>query len=315
MIMEVHRTHLVVLTPLGEFQKVHRTNNSLQIGDQVLLDPITTSSSWKPYRIMAAVLLIFFLITGGMMTYSPVYAYVSVDINPSVEIAVNSHWEPISISSKNEQGKKILQSFSTKKVPLDSLLKEMVAQATHQGYLSEDKRTILLTVVYKGSPLPVANSLDQAVEIYAQEILDTTPLDLHIYIQISSMETRKAASKENLSTGQYTQIHTPEQIKDSKKPLQKKSVKIQEKNQKVTAPTSLPNEIKWLKEELKDAVKNQKVDNPVKANPNPNAKVNTKVKVEPKVNAEKKEPKNQKLSPKAEKLQKNNKEYQKNKNN
>jgi hypothetical protein len=65
-------------------------------------------------------------------------AYVSVDINPSVELAVNTFDQVVSVEAYNEDGKKVLEGTNLKNSDVDDAVKIVISNAVSDGYIKKD---------------------------------------------------------------------------------------------------------------------------------------------------------------------------------
>src|SRR6478736_2847585 len=93
-VMGIEKRHSIVLTPDGEFRRVP-SKTGVSVGDEIQLD--VTSRIRKPkmlysmgFGAAAVVLLLFVPLFMSLRTpESPVVAYLTMDINPSIEIGVD----------------------------------------------------------------------------------------------------------------------------------------------------------------------------------------------------------------------------------
>ena len=84
-----------------------------------------------------AVLTLFLCIGGYGLLWMPV-AYVSIDVNPSLELELNRLDRVISGRAYNEDGERILESVSVKGMYYEDAIESIVASERMQPYLTED---------------------------------------------------------------------------------------------------------------------------------------------------------------------------------
>lgn len=84
---------------------------------------------------MLAVILCGF---GGYRFYSAPVSYISVDVNPSVELGLNRLDRVVTVAAYNEDGATVLQNLSLKHKTYTQAIELLLADATFAGYLTED---------------------------------------------------------------------------------------------------------------------------------------------------------------------------------
>ena len=76
-----------------------------------------------------------------------VYAYLSIDINPSLELGINEDCQVIELIPYNEDGEKIVSLLHDwKKKDIGDVTSEIMDVIQSQGYLKENHEAILSTV-------------------------------------------------------------------------------------------------------------------------------------------------------------------------
>lgn len=90
-------------------------------------------------RIALALIVFTILISGGgayAYTTAPV-AYVSIDINPSVELGVSVFDKVVSVQAYNDDGKKIIEGTDLTKYPIDNAISKLILNAISEGYIKK----------------------------------------------------------------------------------------------------------------------------------------------------------------------------------
>ena len=92
------------------------------------------------YRKIAAAAITLFLIFfgGGSWLYMTPTAYISIDINPSLELGINRFDRIVSVKSYNEDGENLAESFHIRFKNYNDALEEILASSDIEGYLSQD---------------------------------------------------------------------------------------------------------------------------------------------------------------------------------
>lgn len=129
--------------------------------------------------IAAFVLLI---LAATVYAFNTPYAYVSLDVNPSLEYSVNIFNQVLSVKGMNEQGTALLEKLSTDDLKfrnIDRAIAMTVAALSTEGYL-KDNATIVITTATTTDNMFKADSLATEIEdaaIAEVETNDTTEDD------------------------------------------------------------------------------------------------------------------------------------------
>ena len=94
---------------------------------------------------MAAALVLLFGLGFGYFYYVP-EAIIGFDVNPSVELKVNRVGKVISADALNEDAEIILNGMDLKSVDLEVAVNALIGSMVKNGYLSEIKNSILISV-------------------------------------------------------------------------------------------------------------------------------------------------------------------------
>ena len=102
-----------------------------------------------PVRAAAAAAFLFLIaLGGGSWLYLAPTAYISIDINPSLELGVNRFDRIVSVTGYNEDGKALADSLDLKYMDYSDALEALLADQDMEVYLS-DNADVVLTVAGK----------------------------------------------------------------------------------------------------------------------------------------------------------------------
>ena len=152
-------------------------------------------------------------------TRRKVFAYVSVDINPSLEVSVTKDFRVIDLQACNDDGRRILKELKQwENKQLKEVIRTIIKQSQEDKYLTNDKQ-VMLTAVAKDK------ALEPQLEKAMKELKKEYELK-HITVeyQSSTMQVRENARKAGIGTGVY--------IKQEN-----------EKNKSLTPPATPPNPV------------------------------------------------------------------------
>lgn len=100
--------------------------------------PCQTRTVWMKVLVPVCVIVIFFVGLGGYHTMKTPVSYVSIDVNPSVELALNRYDRVISSTAYNEEGESVLEGINVKGKLYTEAIDTIVESPAMQPYLTED---------------------------------------------------------------------------------------------------------------------------------------------------------------------------------
>ncbi|WP_157417804.1 anti-sigma factor domain-containing protein [Bacillus cereus] len=203
-VMDIKKHSVVVLTPNGEFITCKRKGDSCMIGEEIAFDEqeqkashFSIPSFLKPASILVACFL-FAVLFFYNQPEEKVFAYVSVDINPSLEVSVTKDFRVIDLQACNDDGRRILKELKQwENKQLQEVVRTIIQQSQEDKYLTNDKQ-VMLTAVAKDK------ALEPQLEKAMKELKKEYELK-HITVeyQSSTMQVRENARKAGIGTGVY----------------------------------------------------------------------------------------------------------------
>lgn len=97
------------------------------------------------YALVAACLLLL-LGTGTYSVYRKPVSYISIDVNPSIELDINRFGKVVSAEAYNEDGRNILQHVSVKNISYMQAIDRLLTDESDLLYLQEDS-LLVFTVI------------------------------------------------------------------------------------------------------------------------------------------------------------------------
>ncbi|KFM99944.1 hypothetical protein D0U04_05475 [Bacillus clarus] len=203
-VMDIKKHSVVVLTPDGEFITFKRKSHSYMIGEEISFNEqeqrvprFSIPSFLKPASLLVVCFLCVFLFFYNQPE-EKAFAYVSIDINPSLEASVTKDLRVVDLRACNDDGKRILKEMKRwKNEPLQDVVRTIIKQSQEDGYLTNDKQVMLTAVTKEKSLEP---QLEKAMQGLKKEY---ETKHVTVVYQNSTMQMRENAKKAGIGTGVY----------------------------------------------------------------------------------------------------------------
>jgi hypothetical protein len=192
----------VAVTPDGDFREIPLPQSGIiRIGQEISLSCSKKKAPYLRY-VMAAASFLVIIMTGQLyMASTPqAAAYMTIDINPSIELAVAKDGVVVSGSGLNSDGEILLSEVKVKGFNLDQAVGLIVTQAIADNYMTKTEDNVILTTltVKEGSdPLVDLELVYRAIKTS----MDSGGVSSEIIIETVNPELRKEAEASGISTG------------------------------------------------------------------------------------------------------------------
>ncbi|MDR3596357.1 hypothetical protein [Clostridium sp.] len=150
---------------------------------------------------------------GGGYAYAktnPV-AYVSMDINPSVELGVNTFDQVISAEAYNEDGQKVLEGTKLINADVDKAISTVISNAIADGYVKEDGSSGI-EITTSSDKENVANKLDESLKETANKALENNNIQATVETEKVALERRDEARKLGITPGKLNLIQKLQEL-------------------------------------------------------------------------------------------------------
>lgn len=213
--MEMTQAHLVVLTPDGRFLRIPRRSRVCEVGDEIVFTspqfrwkrPFLTFSSSVAAAIVLC-LVAFNGITPNLGGLQPVVAYVTLDINPSIEIGIDVHEDVQELRGLNEDGTQLIQQLDFKGKSISTVTSELLERVEAKGLFAQDEGDIIIssTKAYEAAKIDdvaVSELVKESVDKHIQENHPQAQGGISVASLVAPIEMRNAALSEGVSPGKY----------------------------------------------------------------------------------------------------------------
>ena len=130
-----------------------------------------------------------------------VYAYVTLDINPSTEFVINGKEKIIRAKPLNEEGAAVLEGSSLKGKDIQSGIEYFVERAYQLGFAStgDEGAVVATTVMKKGKDI----GLEEKISVAINKTVGENNLNVKTGVLSATKEIREEADKAGVSAGKY----------------------------------------------------------------------------------------------------------------
>ncbi|HBT63873.1 MAG TPA: hypothetical protein DEB10_04320 [Ruminococcaceae bacterium] len=143
-------------------------------------------------------------IAGYTLCETPVN-YVSLDINPSIELGVNVFDHVVSVNAANQDGQNLIDVKNVSNLPVQNAISELVQEAAEQDYIALDGSSVI-SVTAESKNEDDALKLQEKCSNGVNLAMSTKKIYAAVYADCSDLSLREEAKGMNLSPGKYKMI-------------------------------------------------------------------------------------------------------------
>lgn len=153
---------------------------------------------------IAAVFVIGTFVGGYTYVKSPV-AYISLDINPSVELGINAFNDVISAEGVNDDGQTILEGQDVINNNVTDALNELIDSAVENDFIKDDG-TSVISITAESNDDDKATDLTNISEQAVNDSIEDNKITAIVYKDCSDLSLRKEAKELGISPGKFKLI-------------------------------------------------------------------------------------------------------------
>jgi len=193
----------IVLTPQGSFVKIPLPAEEIRVGAEISYRKSSHASTFRPWLLAATFLLALISCSfyHRALVPQPV-GFVSLDINPSLEMSVDKDLQVIDVHAFNDEAVNLLRVLDLEGSNLDQALTELINQAIVQNYIADGQDNIMISTV---SPLSSDGIILDQITLYKvmQNTIASRGFSGQVRIYSVSGDFHKAAGQNEVSAGKY----------------------------------------------------------------------------------------------------------------
>jgi hypothetical protein len=239
-VMEMDNAFLTLLTPEGEFLRARRLDQPYAIGEEIHFFPIENVNTPKSFyslknifkeKSVWAVMVALFIFLGSfipMYQDNKAYAYMSIDVNPSIELGVNKDMQVVELTGFNKEGKKIISQLDNwKKKDVYEITQIILAEIKKEGFFKEKKRVVIATVRTKELEEKVEKKLQKNIESIKETVNNQ---QLELTVLTGTEKELEKAHELGITTGKYQENKIQSTNNQNSIEKTKENEKMQDRN-------------------------------------------------------------------------------------
>lgn len=175
LVMEASTGEIVVMTSTGEFMKIPWQKKEIPLlGSEIEFEVPSLKQGFvhsRGFLALAASIVLFFFMFPSFWGYlfpgeHKVIAYVSIDINPSLELGLDKDGTVREARGLNEDGVKLLEKVEYKNLPAEKAIRNITRAAVNNQYLAGEKEN---KIIFTYSAVDEQNvNIEQESEIFGK---------------------------------------------------------------------------------------------------------------------------------------------------
>jgi hypothetical protein len=268
-VMDINDSFLTLLTPEGEFLRARKQDQPYTIGEEIRFFPIlndktsksnyTLKNIYKVKTVWALMAALVIMLGSFFPIYqnNQAYAYMSIDVNPSIELGVNKNMQVVELNGFNKQGNTIISQLGVwKKKDVSELTKAILKEMKEAGYLRAKKQVIISTVRTKVPEEKIEKKLQENIEAIKTSVASQ---QVELTVLTATQKEREKAQKLGISTGKYQENKIKATNNQKDKDKDKDKDKTNEKKQDNAVPQQPTDHVS--PGQIKKLIENNKVEN------------------------------------------------------
>lgn len=145
------------------------------------------------------------ILIGGYTYYKTPVNYVSLDINPSVELGLNHFDRVVEAEGINADGNSLLDGIDVMNMSVDDAIKRLVSEAQAKDYINPDGSTVIAITAFSSQEEAAVKLSSQMAETL-RTMMAGGALHVVIYTDNAGMQMRTEAREHGFSPGKYKLI-------------------------------------------------------------------------------------------------------------
>ena len=147
--------------------------------------------------------LVGFLIFGSLKMYAKETAFIDIDVNPSVELKVNSFDRVVGAYAYNKDGQSVLKELDVENKKYTDAVKDLISTMTEQGYIDDNG---LVSITLQNKNKKKQNSQLNYLKESVSNVLKQNKIKPTEEVFSVGYDTKVHSHKKNVSPAKYLAI-------------------------------------------------------------------------------------------------------------
>ncbi|MDQ0229458.1 anti-sigma factor domain-containing protein [Metabacillus malikii] len=232
-VVECNDDFVTLLTPDGQFLKTQNKQGQYELGEEISFLPYLEESEEAAttypdtrlgkffnirkrksnirFGILSIAVIVFIFTLLPFFQEQKIYAYMSIDINPSFEVGIDSELRVISLDPLNNEAEQLVEKLPEwEEKHFQFIIDAIVKQSKKNGYVEPEKEILITTVMNEED-----ENVEKKLEANIDEIQDSYKAEkLNVQAIEADRKTREKAQKQGISMGKYIKLKEKEPLKE-----------------------------------------------------------------------------------------------------
>lgn len=209
-IIELKDKRAAVFTDKCEFKEIKR-RSGMFVGQQVSFSRADIFKAGSGYVRYLAVAASIFIVIASYFLYSQlfvprtVYAYVDIDINPSIELTIDKDERVLAARALNDDAAKLLGNLKLKSLKVDEAVNEIITECRKEGFIKPEGNGTVLVSASESSDKNNSQENEKLDKILNDIDVKIKDVDSQVQTELIKVnpDDRALAAQNNLSMGRY----------------------------------------------------------------------------------------------------------------
>ncbi|MFC4769456.1 anti-sigma factor domain-containing protein [Effusibacillus consociatus] len=203
LVMKITDRYMVVMCDDGIFRNLPLPEQIPSVGERIgvpLRKKKQISLSW-----LSAVAAIFLIFLGSIIWFQlqPKYSHVvAIDINPSLELYLNSEGRVMQARSLNQDAETLLKNLSVDSLILNDAIQLVLRKSVDLGYIKKEKENLIMVTVAKLKGK--SEIIPKTIESLVTKTLQSENIDGFVRVEQADKSLYKESKQKGLSLNKLT---------------------------------------------------------------------------------------------------------------
>lgn len=201
-VVDIEEGNASVLTENGEVRGVK--DRRYRIGEEInLAEGFRLNSGLVRWGTGIAAALVLF--ATGAFAYTTPDAYISVDVNPSVEISINMFDRVLDVKAVNDDGEELLSAISLTHMSIEKAMEQLTEKLMEENYITNDENGGVIITTSGEDPIK-AEKLAARLEAKVRQCIDEEGKTALVEAEAVGLERVQEAEKLGVTPGKLNLV-------------------------------------------------------------------------------------------------------------